>query len=94
MNKEKIRIEKVKLLVERSNLRRASAIAEGKLFDRYVELEFESRNIDVKWWGWHPDDIDHDEYLDVVADVVQEIANSAIPLIELNSTKTITYEAN
>jgi|TARA_R100000656_G_C3884941_1_gene115279 hypothetical protein len=88
MNIEKIRIEKVKLLVERSNLRRESAIAEGKLFDRYVELEFESRNID-------PDDlIDHDEYLDVVADVVQEIANSAIPLIELNSTKTITYEAN
>ena len=88
MNIEKIRIEKVKLLVERSNLRRESAKAEGKLFDRYVELEFESRNID-------PDDlIDHDEYLDVVADVVQEIANSAIPLIELNSTKTITYEAN
>jgi len=93
MNKEKIRIEKVKLLVERSNLRRESAIAEEKLFDRYVELEFESRNIDPT------DLIDHydeylDQYLDVVADVVQEIANSAIPLIELNSTKTITYEAN
>jgi len=88
MNIEKIRIEKVKLLVERSNLRRESAKAEGKLFDRYVELEFESRNID-------PDDlIDHDAYLDVVADVVQEIANSAIPLIELNDYRTITYEAN
>tara|TARA_R100001377_G_scaffold77269_1_gene54482 strand:+ start:331 stop:594 length:264 start_codon:yes stop_codon:yes gene_type:complete len=86
MNIEKIRIEKVKLLVERSNLRRESAKAEGKLFDRYVELECESRNID-------PDTISEDEHLDLIGDVIQKIHNSAIPLIRLNSTKTLTYES-
>jgi len=58
-------------------LRRESVIAEQKLFDRYVELECEERNID-------PDEISDDKYTDILIDVIHEINKRT-------GLKSITY---
>jgi len=77
MNLQKIREDKESILKERSILRRESVIAEQKLFDRYVELECEERNID-------PDEISDDKYTDILIDVIHEINKRT-------GLKSITY---